>query len=130
MFNVQQLIAIDVEGGKKNLPEHPFITVALVSSAYKTLYIGENIPLNSNEFRKMHSEVKRIIASNVVVAHGVDNDLDQVGLKGQPGLRYADTAGLGNVGNKHEAVHDAKKHMEFAIANFGKLGVQTYPSKL
>ena len=38
MVNVQQLIAIDVEGGKRNLPEHPFITVALVSSGYRTLY--------------------------------------------------------------------------------------------
>ena len=64
----------------------------------------------------MHNDVKRIIASNVVVAHGVDNDLDQVGLKGHPGLRYADTVGLGVVGNKHEAVHDAKKHMGFAVS--------------
>ena len=122
MVNIQNLIAIDTEGGKRNGTP---LTVALVSSAYKTLYckniifsilenflVGENIRLNSPQFSTMQAEVKRIIASNVVVAHGVQNDLMQVGLSG---IRCAQTDSFGKV-TAHKAEDDAKRHMELAVS--------------
>jgi len=66
----------------------------------------------------MRKDVRQYIGTNVVVAHGVENDLDQVGLKGLPGIRYAQTGAFGALkqSNKHNAVDDAVQHMKLAVS--------------
>ena len=71
------------------------------------------IPLGSKEFFDMQEEVKRIIGSNVVVAHNVENDLQQVGLSG---IRCAQTDAFGDLSGRHDPVEDAKEHMELAVS--------------
>ena len=63
----------------------------------------------------MQQEILRHITANsgnVVVAHGVENDLKQVGLTG---VKYAQTDAFGEV-KDHKALADAKRHMELAVS--------------
>merc|ERR1719468_1075314 len=126
----RNVIAIDTEGGKKN--EMPgvttTITVAVVDENLRVLYPRKPghsrgpIPLRSEEFNKMKKEVKKIIGGKIVVAHNVENDLQQVGLTG---IRCAQTDSFGKIEHvgKHDPIIDARQHMKLALANINRLEV-------
>ena len=63
----------------------------------------------------MREEIKRIINTNIVVGHNVENDLKQLGLSG---IKCAQTDAFGKIphGGKHDPIEDAKEHMKLAVS--------------